>query len=307
MEKITGYMEKAVALYQAMIELHLFCPSAYALTPFDQKLDVFELFWEKDLPRFGQQGAPGWSKTLFMDSGSIEFYEPVVPDFEQDDKNDSYTNWLKKERHGDFFYWMPQLLVDESLEDPFRTVLFDDLRPFLFDLKEKESKPFLVQEFMRFLGLPLEGEMKELDRVLYTFFDEKHDKAFGFPLESGCGTLGAVQVDPYWFPSVSSDTVNYINISGAYKKEFLETIFDQLQSLDEFSTEFLVSSWVLGSCLEKDQKVSHKKAKKLLKTERENVLLWNAFAHFEWSQGRVDEVGHSLEKGLLCKTKRRSK
>ena len=173
-------------------------------------------------------------------------------------------------------------------------MLFDDIRPFLFDLKEKDSKIFLLEEFLRFLGLPLCGEAKELDRILYTFYDDKQDKAFGFPLECGSPVLGTLQQDSYWFPSLSQDSKGYLTISGAYKKECLEVIFEQIQSREDFSSQYLVPSWVLSSCVESDCKVSHKKAKKLLKTERENILLWNAFAHFEWSQGRIDEVGFAF-------------
>ena len=61
-----GFIEKAIGLYQAMIEFHFFCPPAYAQQSFEQRISLFETFWEKDLPRFGQSGAPGWSNSLFM-------------------------------------------------------------------------------------------------------------------------------------------------------------------------------------------------------------------------------------------------
>jgi hypothetical protein len=61
-----GYSERAIGLFQAQIELCCFCPLAYASHPLEKRLDLLESFWEKDIPRFGQTGAPGWLNTLFM-------------------------------------------------------------------------------------------------------------------------------------------------------------------------------------------------------------------------------------------------
>lgn len=61
-----GYREKCVALYQSMVEFNLFCPKECSQMSFKQKLDMFEIFWDKELPRFGQANAPGWMNTLSM-------------------------------------------------------------------------------------------------------------------------------------------------------------------------------------------------------------------------------------------------
>ena len=49
-----------------MIEFSCFCPDAYQRLTFEQRRDLFELFWEKEFPRFGQDNAPGWENTMFM-------------------------------------------------------------------------------------------------------------------------------------------------------------------------------------------------------------------------------------------------
>ncbi|KAJ1561697.1 hypothetical protein HK096_003681, partial [Nowakowskiella sp. JEL0078] len=62
----SGYNERAVALYQAIIEFNFFCPLAFKKQTFDQRIDMFEMFWEDEGPRFGDSGAKGW-----MNSKSI--------------------------------------------------------------------------------------------------------------------------------------------------------------------------------------------------------------------------------------------
>lgn len=37
-----------------MIEVNMMCPEAYTNIPFDKKIGLFEYFWEKDVPKFGE-------------------------------------------------------------------------------------------------------------------------------------------------------------------------------------------------------------------------------------------------------------
>ena len=68
----TGYQEKAIACYQAMIEFTCYAPP---FTPsdasFNKRLDFFEEFWESEAPRFGEKNALGWATSM------IQPIEPV--------------------------------------------------------------------------------------------------------------------------------------------------------------------------------------------------------------------------------------
>ena len=50
----SGYNEKAVAYFQALIEFNCFCPPSLAKASLDQKLLAFEEFWDSGVPRFGE-------------------------------------------------------------------------------------------------------------------------------------------------------------------------------------------------------------------------------------------------------------
>ena len=54
-----GHMEKAVSLFQALLEYNLFCPGSLST---ERRLDFFTAYWESDVPRVGEEGAQGWAE-----------------------------------------------------------------------------------------------------------------------------------------------------------------------------------------------------------------------------------------------------
>ena len=68
----SGYTERAVSTYQALIEFNLHCPSSLNLTTSRERAGQFEEFWESSVPRFGEEGAQGWAKWLDQKSKGME-------------------------------------------------------------------------------------------------------------------------------------------------------------------------------------------------------------------------------------------
>ncbi|KAK5005724.1 hypothetical protein LTR28_007358 [Elasticomyces elasticus] len=58
----SGYEELAVALWQAMLEFHLFRPPNLDNASKQLLLDSFEQFWDSEVPRLGENGASGWQQ-----------------------------------------------------------------------------------------------------------------------------------------------------------------------------------------------------------------------------------------------------
>ena len=70
-----GYMEKTIALFQALLELNLYSPDFPGSYSLEDRLATFEPFWESGSPRIGDRNAVGWanvSRTKY----SSNFYEP---------------------------------------------------------------------------------------------------------------------------------------------------------------------------------------------------------------------------------------
>ena len=59
-ERAAGFDERGVALLQALIELNCFCPPRLRAAGLAPRCAEFEPFWESEVPRVGQPGAPGW-------------------------------------------------------------------------------------------------------------------------------------------------------------------------------------------------------------------------------------------------------
>ena len=56
----SGFREKAIALFQAMVEMNLYSPEFPGYYSLDDRLAMFGQFWESGVPRFGETGAKGW-------------------------------------------------------------------------------------------------------------------------------------------------------------------------------------------------------------------------------------------------------
>ncbi|CAH8636171.1 unnamed protein product [Schistosoma intercalatum] len=61
-----GHSERALAIWQAVIEFNCFRPTEIEQSSFEQRILEMELFWSSGMPRFGQPGSQhwnGWFKT----------------------------------------------------------------------------------------------------------------------------------------------------------------------------------------------------------------------------------------------------
>jgi hypothetical protein len=237
-----------------------------------------------------------------------------IPDLELSENDDELDTWFKKERHAEFSFWQPQINVTEAeVEDPYRAVLFDDVRPFLIELNSQEAQKRLILEFLNFLGVPLLNSETIMLPEFYGFWEKKETVGlFQFPDLRPTPCTSHLQKDTHWFPLLSSEHISFIETSGAYKKEFIRqvyyfipsvffskkipntpsNIFQQASKLDFFGSFMTTASLAFESFF--GYKTAHKIAKSLLKQERSNLLLWNTFAHLELAEGKVEEVSVSF-------------
>lgn len=204
-----------------MIEFNCFCPEAYAKLDLEKKRDLFESFWEKELPRFGQDGAPGWENTMFMEASDSEFDQAFEPDYMEADDESHPLQWIKKERFAEFYHWLPQN-SDEDVEDPYRTVLFEDIQPFLFDLKDRDVIFNLILQFIHFLGVPVTENTVLNPHLLYTFWKpQENADLFNFPFSAPNPGFGVFFTDSNWYRNVGEEQLRFIEASGAYKSDFI--------------------------------------------------------------------------------------
>ncbi|KAJ3063192.1 hypothetical protein HDU98_000969, partial [Podochytrium sp. JEL0797] len=165
----SGYTERAVALYQGMIEFSCFTPPAFEGVPWVQRVHLFEEFWESECLRVGEKGARGWREDVVGGEGIPGYWVEELGAGEEEEGEDEYRAWFRRESESAFSNWLPQRSTpavnphkrdsdqdDEDEQehdmDPFATIVFDDIKPFLFHLTSPTLKAQLISNFMNLLS-----------------------------------------------------------------------------------------------------------------------------------------------------------
>lgn len=272
-----GHTEKAVACFQAMIELNCLCPSELSeTTPTSGQLAFLETFWDSGQPRFGETGAVGWmtwmnksltdKKPLGLENLDLKkIFKALDPTKKKDSGLQSTTEieeqmvkgmpkrkaWLKVEVSRDNSQlkpWQPDTEkgeTDDDCEDPERLVLFDDLSSYLFKLKKMDNTLKLVLHFLEFLGVPITPSSSTQSFETQRYFElsihtpEQLIKGQRQSLTSGLGW----QMSEYW--QTDEDIIPSSARPTEERLEIVHNVF--LQSLSLFQGEYrdyLMTTWL---------------------------------------------------------------
>lgn len=153
-----------MATFQAMIELNFYRPNDLA-QPYPNEsesnwrmriLVEFESFWDLEVPRIGEPGARGWKNSLDITEPLASSHESFSTPEVHKEGSDPFANWAAAESSTSTNQLRPARTMDPGIDediDPFRVVLFDDVRDFLFIAHSSDSKTQLIYAFLTFLGL----------------------------------------------------------------------------------------------------------------------------------------------------------
>ncbi|KAL8901900.1 MAG: hypothetical protein Q9192_000319 [Flavoplaca navasiana] len=151
-----GYMEVAVAAWQALLEFEFNKPTKYrhagqTKSTFDDSILAFEQFWDSEAPRIGEANARGW---LNSDDDCPEQRQP--PDAGKTPIHHAtsvFKSWADAEHQTNSRSLLPNRDIDEPLDDPYRTVLFSDVRHALIvsptDIAEDQVHIWYEDQFVR--------------------------------------------------------------------------------------------------------------------------------------------------------------
>ena len=143
----SGFIERAVAIWQALIEFNLFRPLSWKP---DEDLSSFEDFWESEAVRVGEPGALGWSGTHAQRTPCDDQQPPAL------DRTNLLTSWCAVEQSQSAQNCLPARTFDTANEDdPYRVILFDDIRGFVLKLSSERGNSLLLAAFLCFVGLPV--------------------------------------------------------------------------------------------------------------------------------------------------------
>ncbi len=165
-----GYREKGVALFQAMLELNLFSPDFPGYYSLEDRMALFEPFWESGVPRIGEPGMAGW-RTVMKNKGTgqdpAEDFPTASPEWEEEEEEalekagglvGRNSLWLELELGRERHHWLPWRSSEEDADDPDRTVPYEDVSPFVFQFNEPEQILCLLVNFVDFLGVTFDDQ-----------------------------------------------------------------------------------------------------------------------------------------------------
>ncbi|KAF1976316.1 DUF1740-domain-containing protein [Bimuria novae-zelandiae CBS 107.79] len=277
-----GYQELALAIWQALHEYHALAPFDTTL-PVPEALQKFEEFWDSEVPRIGENNAKGWRSSDFDDGPPVD--TKFFPLDDPDPKDAFLDNFRKQEIDSISKFRYPGRTTDEIGEnDPFHTVLFSDVEPFLKLLPRSCEKPAILSAFLRFCSLPAlirhdpHGDQHVVDPFLHTEvhvapqasshgFIQLRSKYANCPMQR-FQTTPRLLFDQ-GFPEIPGIVEN------GFVREMLNLLIDDIPDAES------VGEYLLAFESKFFPSEAHKTAKRLLKTRPASLRLYNAYGLVE--------------------------
>ncbi|KAI8647113.1 NRDE-2, necessary for RNA interference-domain-containing protein [Parasitella parasitica] len=306
--KQSGYQEKAFAIIQAAVEFNLYQPVNFNTGRVQQQLEekskAFVEFWDSEVLRFGEEGALGWHEYFRATDNGEEVPDAVFDKpsaVNDDDENEVFSlkDWLASEVESERKNRMPLRMSqaeDDSVDDdPYRIVLSDDIKPFLFNTTTNDARQSLIYSIFVFIGLPYTPPQVGTNTHFFTdAFTHNEMPLNNFWPADQNGTKHLVwyvsgvpmnpeqttsEMNPYYIPGSFPVGLNELFAKSGdwFKcagKEYIRC------DIDEKFTRQVSLELNRGRQL----------AKSLLKDQRNSLTLWNAYAQMEKSHSRLDEL-----------------
>ncbi|KAJ3158625.1 hypothetical protein HDU86_002588 [Geranomyces michiganensis] len=359
-----GFIERAVASYQAMIEFTCFCPPAFASLTFAQRMGMFEEWWEGEASRFGERDAKGWAGSVMGMSGQggddgvagnadPDVALPPLPE----EGEDAMESFAAREAHSEFYGWLPRRGAafdegndrddggdeDDADDDPYRTIVFDDVSTLMFAITLPASRARLIHSFLHFLSVPFDGGVSSnapfwQDVFLHSGLahpaaaahfwpapppptDSTHGKLltlpdaetapamlesdpFGMPLKTypQSATTTVVGQAHSWFRKWTPADADGLQARGYDRPEFVRNALRQLAAAPDTALAAPDAALIAPLLLAFESAFSVKRAQKvakgLLKDDRMNLALWNAYAQLDLARDKPAEARRVYETAL---------
>nr|XP_015831138.2 nuclear exosome regulator NRDE2 isoform X3 [Nothobranchius furzeri] len=318
----SGHSEKAISLFQAMIDFTFFKPDSVKKLSTKQQVEFFEPFWDSGEARVGEVGARGW-KAWMIQQEQGGWLQPGADEDEEEEEEEEEvkdrslprgTVWLDVESMREAAHWLPwrpdkaKGQSEEDCEDPDRQVLFDDIGSSLIVLSSSELQFQLLLKFLSFLGLPVDSVISSPPCQPGLLLENLSLLTQGNDLQR--------PLTSYELPDLGMNSVGHMTTLQGVRKwtglgkqgeKFLTNVFGIIQPvLPPHRRGFLSLSWIryeklkVLRCLHSGNKKrlrsqgksSKRVAKRLLKEpdNRSSLVLWREYAHLEWILGNLDEA-----------------
>jgi hypothetical protein len=304
----SGYTELAAAAWQAELETTFSRPDRLLEADEDAALSSFSDFWESEAPRMGEDGAKGWRH--FEDIGGMT--DPPDPKpgraIEPPITRDKFKAWAAVELQMVAESHAPARTFDEGTEeDPFRVVMFSDIKEFLVWFPTKALNrvgPELLDAFLLFCGLPTARLSSGLiDDARNDPFVAGRSEAFEFELSgTSSDTSDESKKSPQFRHQCGNLVISQeILFSGAAWFRYLDNwhrmgqpdvqtswILGTLKQLVKGCGQEKLAEYYLAAAWANMPDSARKVAKGLLKQCSSNLRLYSAYALVEHANGNLE-------------------
>ncbi|CAK1362386.1 unnamed protein product [Cercospora beticola] len=288
-----GYIELSVAIWQALLEWSVRAPAVLQKSNLADRLSAFEDFWDSECPRFGEENAPGWAG--YQTNGITCTRASKISN---DTKTASSTlaGVLSSETTLAKCLCLSTTADDDAaVDDPFRYVMFSDIRGVLECCAGLGSHcDLLVRGLLFFLGMPsLPADCID-GRAARHFLSWTRDAHLARVKHSQPSRFDGNQ-DSLRSRSML-ETIDSLFDESAFEVHpsavnFIDRLLEQL--LATHSDEGLAEYLLAYRCLDFADTAT-KTAKRLLKAHSSSLRLYNAFALLQVSR----QEGQDLQKAL---------
>ncbi|BGO94695.1 hypothetical protein NBRC10512_004875 [Rhodotorula toruloides] len=327
------FSERALATFQAIVELNLFRPADFdrlqyeRFMPWKQRvLAAFESFWDTEAPRIGETDAKGWRSTTDQDMPleAVPASDVAIVEAQREDGARPHEQWARAERIASESH-RPARTTDPGMDDsddPYRVVLFGDIRPFLFFVDSPDSRLQLAYAFLTFLGLPfvppdvptstpfttdpfIHSDLVERPSLIQRFWpsDSSEKQSYGLVDGEPMELERKSDIKEPWQTPFKAAPAMADLLFGSGKAGWFRTLVpEDLQDIDvELAKNALnllrtvppdvfliLDAFSLESA--QSPKGAVKLAKQVLRDKRQDLALWDGYARIERSRGKVADA-----------------
>ncbi|KAK5129472.1 hypothetical protein LTR08_003232 [Meristemomyces frigidus] len=289
-----GYDELAYALWQLVLEMTHFKPAD--LSDPMAVLEALEDFWESDIPRIGEKNALGWAHQAKHGDTGVRHAVQIQP--QPLNVAQSIPSFAQQELDMRNNLHLPAT-SDDDCTDPFRHVMFSDVRQVLETLVDDLPSRELTGAFLVFMSLPTlphdsngcQESVWEADQYLRTEVVDHTASAW-----SGCSVVTnerqtTTSLFDHAFKAVHNRTNSTVSL-GRDLVEFADRVLERLVCASP--QDDTLAEYHLAYRLQLLKHEAPKTAKRLLKARPCSLRLYNAYALMEAQRaeqsGKADKV-----------------
>lgn len=288
----SGFTERAFGIWQASLEYNFFRP---VCSTSEELLSSFEEFWSSESARIGEDGATGWK------SNSITVPETRADDRLSRDGDMDFAAWAAAEADLEKKAAMPARALDDVSEaDPYRVLLFSDVKDFLFSILTDKGLITLRDAFLLFSGLPTVSPLEDPHRwrddpFVYSRFPAVPESSLFRKVDSA--DFDIIPLFPQSYTAareIISSSSGVLSSSTTVADGFFDVVRRAVMRLAVASphgpTDDSMMEYAIALEAGIDMKVARKQAKSFLKRNSDSPRLYNVYALMELHLGNFDSA-----------------